>query len=57
MEHASSSVSILNLITQADMVVQFVMLLLLIASIWSWTIIFDKIIKFNVLKSRSFLEH
>lgn len=53
MEHASSSVSILNLITQADMVVQFVMLLLLIASIWSWTIIFDKIIKFNVLKSRS----
>jgi biopolymer transport protein TolQ len=49
----TSSVSILNLISQADIIVQFVMFLLLVASLWSWTIIFDKMIKFNVLKNRS----
>jgi biopolymer transport protein TolQ len=49
----SSSVSIINLISQADFVVQMVMLILIIASLWSWTIIFDKILKFRILKSRS----
>lgn len=55
----SASVSIINLISQADMVVQFVMILLAIASLWSWTIIFDKLLKFFVLKNRSnkFEEH
>lgn len=49
----SSSVSIVNLVSQADIVVQFVMLLLAVASMWSWAIIFDKIIKFIILKKRT----
>ncbi len=49
----ASSVSILSLIAQADIIVQLVMAVLLIASFWSWAIIFDKIIKFKTLKSRS----
>ncbi len=49
----ASSVSIVGLITQADIIVQLVMLLLVLASLWSWAIIFDKIIKFRILKSRS----
>ncbi len=48
-----ASVSFVNLISQADIIVQLVMLLLVIASMWSWAIIFDKIIKFRVLKNRS----
>lgn len=49
----AASTSLVNLIAQADIVVQLVMLLLVIASMWSWAIIFDKIIKFRVLKARS----
>ena len=49
----ATSVSIINLITQADIIVQLVMLALVLASMWSWAIIFDKIIKFKVLKKRS----
>jgi biopolymer transport protein TolQ len=45
--------SLINLIHQADVIVQAVILLLVIASIWSFAIIFDKIIKFKVLKNRS----
>lgn len=48
-----ASVSIVNLIAQADIIVQLVMLVLVIASMWSWAIIFDKIIKFKILKNRS----
>ena len=46
-------VSIIELIQQADIIVQSVMVLLAIASIWSWTIVFDKIFKFYILKKRS----
>ena len=49
----TATVSIVNLIYQADIVVQLVMLILVIASTWSWTIIFDKIMKFNILRIRS----
>lgn len=49
----SSSLSLISLISQADIIVQLVMLFLVIASLWSWAIIFDKIIKFRVLKKRS----
>ncbi len=49
----SPSLSLISLISQADIIVQLVMLLLVIASLWSWAIIFDKIIKFRVLKKRS----
>lgn len=47
------SVSLINLIYQADIVVQTVMALLVAASLWSWAIIFDKIMKFRILKIRS----
>ena len=48
-----SSVSLINLIVQADIVVQLVILLLVSASLMSWAIIFDKFIKFRILKNRS----
>ena len=47
------SVSFFSLISQADIIVQLVMAILFIASLWSWAIIFDKIIKFRILKNRS----
>lgn len=47
------SVSLINLIFQADAVVQLVMFLLFAASLWSWAIVFDKIMKFRLLKIRS----
>lgn len=49
----AASFSLISLISQADIVVQGVMLLLAIASLWSWAIIFDKMMKFSVLKKRS----
>ena len=48
-----SSFSLIKLIMHADIIVQLVMLLLAIASVWTWTIIFDKIVKFSILKKRS----
>jgi biopolymer transport protein TolQ len=49
----SNSLSAFNLILQADIVVQMVVISLLIASLVSWAIIFDKILKFRMLKQRS----
>lgn len=48
-----SGVSITELIQQADVIVQSVMILLLIASMWSWTIVFDKVFKFYILKIKT----
>ncbi len=48
-----SSISLLNLIMQADVIVQSVMLILAFASVFSWTLIFDKFIKFRLLKHRT----
>ncbi len=48
-----SSVSLVNLIVQADIIVQFVILLMISASMISWAIIFDKFIKFKILIHRS----
>jgi biopolymer transport protein TolQ len=42
--------SILGLFMQADAVVKVVMLLLLLASFWSWAVIFDKIIRLRRLQ-------
>ncbi len=47
------SVSLTNLILQADIVVQSVMFLLVAASLWSWAIIFDKMMKLRILKIRT----
>ena len=43
MNGSSSSLSILALFLDADIVVKGVMLLLLAASIWSWAVIIDKL--------------
>jgi biopolymer transport protein TolQ len=39
---AATNLSVWGLIGQADIVVKFVMALLLLSSLWCWTIIFDK---------------
>lgn len=39
--------TLIGMFTGADIVVQLVMLMLLAASVWSWAIIFDKLIKFK----------
>lgn len=48
-----TSFTLINLIAHADIVVQIVIVLLVGASVWSWAIIFDKIIKFKILQSRT----
>ena len=48
-----TSISIIDLIVQADVVVKIVMAILAVASIWSWTIIFEKIIKLKIVEIRS----
>lgn len=40
-----------GLFLQADIVVKIVMILLLVASVWSWAIIFEKILKIRRLRS------
>lgn len=40
--HTAANMSVMGLIWQADIVVKLVILLLVAASIWSWTIIFEK---------------
>jgi biopolymer transport protein TolQ len=42
--------SIVGLFLQADIVVKVVMLILLLASFWSWAIIFDKLMRLRRLK-------
>ena len=42
-----------SLIAQADPVVKMVLLILLLASLWSWTIIFDKSLRFGRLRRKS----
>jgi len=49
----NSSVSVINLLIQSDIIVQIVILTLVFASLFSWALIFDKILKFRVLKKRS----
>jgi biopolymer transport protein TolQ len=45
--------SIVSMIRRADIVVQVVMGLLLLASLWSWTIIFSKIVLMSGLKRKA----
>ncbi len=46
---AAADLSIMGLFLQADWIVKIVMLILLFASLWSWTIIFDKIVRLKRL--------
>ena len=43
---AAGDVSLFGLFLQAGFIVQLVMIGLLLASIWSWAIIFDKVVLF-----------
>src|SRR3546814_156914 len=45
--------SVWGLFMEADIVVQVVMLLLLLASFWSWAIIFEKVLRLRRLKERA----
>ncbi len=49
---AVHDLSVWGLIAQADMVVKLVMLFLLIASLWSWAIIFEKFKSFRNMRGR-----
>jgi len=49
---AHIDLSIWGLIAQADMVVKLVMLFLLLASLWSWAIIFDKFTSFGKMRGK-----
>jgi biopolymer transport protein TolQ len=42
-----------SLIAEADPVVKLVLLVLVLASLWSWTIIFDKVLRFARVRRRS----
>src|SRR5215831_10157957 len=42
--------SIVGLFLQSDTVVKLVMLILLLASFWSWAVIFDKVIRLRRLR-------
>ena len=46
---AATSLSMWSLFLQADAIVKAVMILLLVASFWSWAIIFDKVLKMKRL--------
>ena len=50
---ASMDVSFWGLVLQADTIVKIVMLILLIASIWSWSIIIEKTKRFFLLKKQA----
>ena len=49
----AADLSIWGLILQADFVVKIVMLILLAASVWCWTIIFDKLRRFHRLRGQA----
>ncbi|OAI42620.1 protein TolQ [Rhizomicrobium sp. SCGC AG-212-E05] len=49
----ASSFSIIPMFLRADYVVQAVMILLLLASLWSWTIIFNKLMLLGALKRKA----
>jgi biopolymer transport protein TolQ len=50
---AISSFSIVSMFLRADLVVKSVMILLLLASLWSWTIIFNKLVTISGLKRKA----
>ena len=52
---ADMNFSIWALFVRADVVVKAVIILLLVASIWCWAIIFDKVVNLRRLNARSFL--
>ena len=53
MAQAAHDLSIMGLFLQADWIVKAVMILLLLASVWSWAIIIDKTIRLRRLRSQA----
>lgn len=49
----SSNLSILDMILGADVVSKIILIVLTIASIWLWAVVFDKIVKFRLLRIRT----
>src|SRR5690349_23221013 len=49
----SGNFSIVSMFLRADIVVKAVMILLLLASLWSWTIIFNKLMAISSLKRKA----
>jgi biopolymer transport protein TolQ len=47
----SHTLSILDLVAQADIIVKLVLVLLLLASFWSWAVIFDKALRLRRLRA------
>jgi biopolymer transport protein TolQ len=52
-EVLSGNFSIVSMFLRADIVVKAVMILLLLASLWSWTIIFNKLMAISSLKRKA----
>ncbi len=50
--HAVTDMSVFGMFMQADMIVKAVMIALLLASLWSWAIIFEKMARFGDLKRK-----
>lgn len=48
----ATDMSILGLLQQADIVVKLVILLLVLASFWGWSVIFDKLIRLKAIKEK-----
>ena len=46
----SHDLSVIGLFVQSDAIVKLVMLILLVASFWSWAVIFDKVIRIRRLR-------
>ncbi len=49
----AADLSLLGLFAQADLVVKLVMVMLVLASFWCWTIIFGKVARMRVLRRRA----
>ena len=52
-EGLSGNFSVVSMFLRADIVVKAVMILLLVASLWSWTIIFNKLVTISGLKRKA----
>lgn len=50
---AQVDMSLFSLITKADFVVQMVMLMLVVASVWCWAIVFEKWMKYKAISIKS----
>ena len=45
--------SIIGLFLEADPIVKLVLIVLIVASLWSWTIIFEKVMRFRRLRGQA----